>query len=341
MRTLSTIILLSICLICQASLPGLSDSLTNIIRQRQIGVALITSDGDTLTAGSSKYFELASVVKFHQAAAISRITDFDTLIRKSISVTHDDLPRNTWSPMRASATKVPFEITPVELFDYSLNMSDNNAADLLFKHFSSPSVTDSIIRSDYGIGDFGIGATEKEMHKDNSTSLKNYSTPLSAAELIYRFFTADTTASATLVKAVMARNTPFGSQRIPAGMPTSSAKVFHKTGTGFTAPDSTVSPVNDLAFVSYPTARGFACYSLAVFTNGMALEEAEKFIADISRVVYTAVIVKESLAMNADTKIWARSKPTSTGIRTSEDSYTWGDIFTDAILTIVDNALTQ
>lgn len=340
MRIISILILLLGCHSVHAALPGLADTIANIIGDRNVGVAIISSRGDTITAGADTQFDLASVVKFHQAAALSRTVDFDTLINKTIPVYESDLHKSTWSPLRASARDIPFDITPVELLDYTLNMSDNNAADILFDRFVSPSNVDSIVRKDYGISKFAIGVTEYEMQANPSSSKINNSTPLEAAKLIYRFFTADTTASATLVKAIMARDTPFGQERIPAGIPSTAAKVFHKTGTGFTANDSTVTPVNDLAFISYPTANGYACYSLAVFTGGMHKPEAEALIARISQAVYTSVIVNESLSMNSSARVWAgKKKPTQTGVYNVDDSYTWGDIVTQAIFTIVDQAL--
>lgn len=338
MRFLIISALLAMSLSCHAALPGLSDSIKNVIGTRNVGVAVISSNGDTIEVGERGAFELASVMKFHQAAALSRVVDFDTLIHKNIVVEKEDLRPDTWSPMRAKATVVPFETVPAELLDYTLNLSDNNAADILFDRLLSIEKTDSIIRNDYGVGDFSIRYNEKEMHSDPALSKNNYSTPLSAAGLIYRFFTADTTESATMIKAIMARESPFGKERIPSGMATSAAKVFHKTGTGFMSPDSTVTPVNDLAFVSYPTGSGYACYSLAVFTGGMHKEEAEKLIAEISRLVYEAVIINESRRMNAMTYVPAGNKPRA-GSKAAEEKYTWGDLLFDTIFTVVDECL--
>lgn len=340
MRAIHSILFLLCFLAGNATLAGLTDTLANIIGSRDVSVAVITSHGDTIRAGRDGMCDLASVMKFHQAAALSRIVDFDTLVGKRITVYKDDLKRNTWSPMRAAATEVPFEIKPVELLDYTLNMSDNNAADILFDRFASPATVDSIVRNDYGISDFAIGATEDQMHADPELSRLNRSTALDAARLIYCFFTADTTASATLVKAVMARDTPFGRERIPAGIATSSAKVFHKTGTGFTAADSTVTPVNDLAFISYPTGRGYACYALAVFTCGMKPDEAEALIAEISRAVYTAIIVNESLTMNSNAPLpYAGKKSGKAPSQSDNDTSVLGEIITETIFTIVDHAL--
>lgn len=341
MRKLTITALLTFSLSAHAALPGLSDSIRNVIGDRNVGVAIISSHGDTIEVGNRGAFELASVVKFHQAAALSRVVDFDTLVHNNIWVEKEDLKPNTWSPMRAKATLIPFETVPVELLDYTLNMSDNNASDILFDRLVNPEKTDSIIRRDYGVDNFSIRYNEAQMHADPSLSKDNYSTPLSAAGLIYRFFTADTTASATMIKAVMARNSPFGKERIPAGMATSAAKVFHKTGTGFMAADSTVTPVNDLAFVSYPTGSGFGCYSLAVFTGGMRTGEAEKLIAEISSLVYEAVIINESRIMNSMVSVPAGRKPSKGGSTNTEEKYTWGDLLFDTIFTIVDQSLNQ
>lgn len=340
MRAIISLLSLVLAVAANAALPGLTDTLANIIGKREVSVAVLTSHGDTICAGRDGMCDLASVMKFHQAAALSRVVDFDTLVNKRITVYEADLKRNTWSPMRAAATEVPFEIKPVELLDYTLNMSDNNAADILFDRFAAPAKVDSIVRHDYGISDFAIGVTEDQMHADPELSRLNRSTALDAARLIYCFFTADTTASATLVKAVMARDTPFGRERIPAGIATSSAKVFHKTGTGFTAADSTVTPVNDLALISYPTGRGYACYALAVFTGGMKPAEAEAIIAEISRAVYTAIIVNESLTMINNAPLpYAGKKSGKAPSQSDNDTHVLGEIITETIFTIVDHAL--
>lgn len=74
--------ILSVGLICKASLPGLVDSLNYVIGDRNVGVALITSNADTIEVGNKGTFELASVFKFHQAAALSRVVDFDLLVKQ-------------------------------------------------------------------------------------------------------------------------------------------------------------------------------------------------------------------------------------------------------------------
>ena len=341
MRSIVTAIILLSGILMHAASPELRASISEIIGNNRVGVAVITSRGDTISVGNEGYFDLASVMKFYQAAALSRVCDFDTLVRKQIRVTAEDLRRDTWSPMRAAADEVPFDISPVGLLDYSLNMSDNNAADILFDRLLAPAKVDSIVRNDYGAQKFAIGATEAMMHADTSTSRLNRATALDAAEFIYRFFTADTTASATLVKAVMAKDTPFGRQRIPSGIETSSAKVFHKTGTGFTAPDSTVTPVNDLAFISYPTARGFACYSLAVFTAGMTVADAEALIAEISRVVYTSVIVDESLVMNSEAQVYAGKRKPGKTTSNEDDGGILGAVISEVLFEIIDSALSD
>lgn len=300
------------------------------------GIALITWRGDTIVAGKEDRFELASVCKFHQAAALSHVMPFDSLLNKSITIDAVDLPGGTWSPMRAAFRELPTTVTPVELLDYSLNVSDNNACDIIWKNFISPQAADSILRSHKLAENFSLAVTEAEMHAAPSTSMQNSSTPLDAAKFIYRFFTADTTASATLVKAVMSKESPFGSERIRAGIPRGNAAVFHKTGTGFDLAGDSVSVINDLAFVSYPTAAGYGCYALAVFVrNAPSKRAAEDFIAGVSHKVWQAIVVDESVVMNNNTSApCGRNIRPDNGVR-AEDYSPFTELLTEAVLDIV------
>lgn len=303
------------------------------------GIALITWRGDTITAGGSDRFELASVYKFHQAVALSSIVPYESLLDMELSIDATDLPGGTWSPMRALFRELPAKVTPVELLDYSLNMSDNNACDIIWKNFLTPQQADSILRAQRRAVDFEIAATEAQMHADPALSMTNTSTPLDAAKLIYRFFTADTTASATLVKAVMSKETPFGAERIRAGIPHGNAAVFHKTGTGFDLPDGRISTINDLAFVSYPTSTGYGCYALAVFVrNAPSKAVAEQYIADVSRQVWHAIVVEESLAMNNRSyapESQHDGKAPDTGLKDEATRNILGEAITDIILEAV------
>ena len=287
-----------------AGLAGLGNRLSRIIGKEDVGVAVITCYGDTLTVNGDSLYDLASVAKFHQAAALARTEGYEELTGAKIEIDPTTLEKNTWSPMRAAAGSETFTLSPAELLDYSLMMSDNNAADILFDHYNSPAEVDSILHAAGYPGRYRIAYTERQMHSD-SLGAANTGTPLSAAAAINRFFASDTTASATLVKALMARVSPFGTGRIVAGLKDKDAKVFHKTGTGFNAANGTPAALNDLAFISFKTNWGYGCSSLAVFVRDYSgsRKEGEQLIADISAAVWDAIMVDEVNAMNASASV--------------------------------------
>lgn len=283
-----------------ANLNDLRHRIQKIIGNRDVAVAIICANGDTLSIRGDEHRELASVAKFFHAAALSHTVTWQTLVSDSVVITQQDLHKNTWSPLRASVDKLPISLTPAVLLDYSLNMSDNNAADIITDRYISPAKAESVIRSVFGISNFALRHNENQMHANPSLSALNYSSAKDAARLIYKFFTSDTIAEATLIKAIMSRDTPFGKDRIPAGIKSSSAKIFHKTGSGFNNEKGQSSTINDLAFISYPRKNGFSCYALAVFVKNFGEHdaEAEKLIADISAEVWNTIIVDEVATMN-------------------------------------------
>lgn len=323
---------------CYAALPGLAERLAAIIGDHDVGVAVLTSDGDVLSLRGDTYYDMCSVVKFHQAAALARVMDFDSIMNTVVSVDSDDMRAGTWSPMRASLNNLPYHASLVELLDYSLTVSDNNAADIIFNRFVSPERVERVLREAGLASDLSVRSTEAQMHADNNR-IPNLTTPTDAARCIYRFFTADTAASATLVKAIMARESPFGKERIPAGLTNGETKVFHKTGTGFDGPGGTPRAINDLAFISYKRPGGYSCYSLAVFVRDFSgsKEEGEKLIADISGAVWSAVVVNESLAMNAGAHV--RASKIEKAPETKEEKFSWVGALFDAAGQIIYDAI--
>lgn len=298
-----------------AALGGLRQKLQQLAGDNNAGIAVITCYGDTVAVNGNELYDMASVAKFHQAVALAKTLSFEQLADTKIAIDPATLDRNTWSPMRAAAGSDTLTLSPAHLLDYTLMMSDNNAADILFNRFNSPAAVETILRRSGYPGDFSIRYTERQMHTD-SLGACNISTPLAAAAAINRFFASDTTASATLVKAIMSRETPFGKERILAGLEGKGAKVFHKTGTGFNNANGTPNAINDLAFVSYKTDCGYRCYSIAVFLKdfGGTKAEGEKLTADISSAVWDAIMVEEVNAMNVSANISAgrKSRPSTT-----------------------------
>ncbi len=316
-----------------ASKQRLAEDLHRIIGGDRIGVAVIFSDGDTLAMDGNRSFELQSVAKLHQAVALADKIGYPAIMTDSVTVTAADLRADTWSPLRA-AFPDGLTLTMPNLLYQSLVMSDNNAADIIFDRYISPAEVDSMIRKRGDFGDFGIAVTEAEMHADAAFSACNHSTPLATARFVDNFFTRDTTAAATVVKAVMSSSNPLGAARIPAGIPAGQALIFHKTGTGFEQADGTTSALNDAAFVCYTHPDGrTGYYTLVVFMADYqgSREDGERKIADISEAVWNSTVIDRVKSMNSTAAIY----PGTSGSGTTAAEESFGASVVGAILDAV------
>ncbi len=302
-----------------------------------VGIAVITSQGDTAGVNADSVFALESVVKFYQAVALSHMLG-DRLLTDSILVAKSDLKAGTWSPLRARYPAGGYYISPVSLLEYTMLMSDNNAADILFDRYGSPALIDSVLRRVSPARDFGLRYTEDEMHADPARCSSNHATPADAATLMHSFFCSDTTSM--IVRAVMSQPTVFGATRLPAGLPAGRATIFHKTGTGFASEGGTGN-TNDVGFVYYPRSDGsFGFYTIAVFLRDRkgAPEEAERLVAAISEAVWSAMQVADSdYALSGTQPAGKPNRPTPT---VTDEGSLWLVPIGGAILeAILDNAL--
>ncbi len=205
--------LLLLLLALTAGAQSLADELRREIGSDNIGVAVITSWGDTVVVNGERHYPLMSVFKFHRAVALARKLGYPGILATEVEVSPDDLREDTWSPMRRHN---PYggHADISALLHYSLQWSDNNACDILFDRFASPAEVDSIIRASTPVRDFAIACNEAQMHADTSLCRRNWSTPLACAELVQHVFTADTTVATSVVKAVMAQQSPMGRTRL-------------------------------------------------------------------------------------------------------------------------------
>lgn len=282
---------MAVCLAC-FSASGAKAELEQLIMQAvnekraTVGVAVISSDGDTVVVNGDEHYPLMSVMKLHQAMCVADYlqnmglgTDYEVTIGKS------DLPPGTYSPLRDKFPGGGVTLTVGELLEYTLQLSDNNACDLLFKIAGGPGATDKYIRS-LGISDFAVAATEADMHRDLSLCHANYSTPLEAARLIDMLFRADTLVGGNMQfvrRTLLGCNT--GQQRIPAGIGDNRVKIAHKTGTSDRDSLGRWIGINDVAHVMLPGGRS---YSIAVFVKDSyeSFADSEQIIARVSAVVY-------------------------------------------------------
>lgn len=249
----------------------------------EVGVAMIYGD-DTICINGAEHFPMFSVVKFHQALAVSEKLRHGK--QTDINVTAKDLKTDTWSPMRE---KYPdggiFSVN--QLLEYTLIESDNNACDILFKNIASPILVDSIIHN-WGIKDFRIAWTENKQHADINRCYDNWTSPLAATLLLGKFYeTRNTDEYSRFIWNTMA-NCQTGANRIPKYISSDVATIVHKTGTGGITPDGKVMGINDIACIILPDGRHF---ELAVFIKNADCTpaECEELIAEIAKICFEKI----------------------------------------------------
>lgn len=178
-----------------ASCTASSDSLQHDLEaytatcDAEIGVAVITDRSDTICVNNDRPYPMNSVVKLYQAMAVAatleqRGTPLDTVI----TIARDELHPTTYSPIRDNCPGDTLRLTVARLLEYSLQLSDNNAFDILADRVVDLPSTRRHIDS-LGIRDFDIRVTECDMAGDHHLTEKNWNSPLAAAELIHTLFT--------------------------------------------------------------------------------------------------------------------------------------------------------
>lgn len=272
-----------------ADSPSLKDDLLAIADTvpGTVGIAYI-SDTDTITVNNNIHYPMMSVYKLHQALAVAATLDRKgTTLDSLLTVSSDELDRNTWSPALNKYTSGDFHISVGELMASSVTMSDNNASNLMFEHILSPRATHDFIKSIVSDTTFQIRYSEAEMKVNPTLSYLNYSSPLSAGLLIRQVFEealVDTEKQDSIRHYLSVVTT--GQDRLGAAVHGSDIAVFaHKTGSGYRNAIGELMAHNDIGYFRLTDGRS---YSLAVFVRDFRGSEAEAsaVIADISRCVY-------------------------------------------------------
>lgn len=265
----------------------LRKDLKKIIQDSQatVGIALIINGNDTLTINNDVQYPLMSVFKFHQALAIAHTFEQEQAdFNKKILILKDDLKPNTYSPLRDRFPKGNIRLSVHELLKYTLQLSDNNACDILFNRITDIPTTVDYLQS-IGCTDFAIMHNEDEMHQNLEHCYGNWSTPLETARLFEKLFTENlfTTHLQDTLKNIL-WNCSTGTNRLPAPLP-SKVRIAHKTGTGDRNKRGEIIGLNDAGFVLLPDGQH---YSLAVFVKNSkeSDQDTERIIATISERVY-------------------------------------------------------
>ncbi len=285
--------LVSCCVQCVAE-ETLHEDIARIIegKRARVGVAVIIDGRDTVTVNNEERYPMMSVFKFHQALAVADFMDRKGLpLSAEILVKKEQLKPDTYSPLRDSHPEGNVSLPVSELLTYTLQLSDNNACDILFDYIGGTEIADAYIRS-LGIDGFSISATEDDMHRDLDLCYANWSTPLSAARLLEVFLVrrlAGDSYQQFIKKTMVTCHT--GENRLKKPLKGTDAVVGHKTGTGDRNSRGELIGTNDIGFVSLPDGRR---YVIAVFVKDSeeSAEDTERIIADISAAVYRHLCVR-------------------------------------------------
>ena len=233
-----------------STLLSLNHSLASTVTvdaQNEVVGGCVKKGGTESGINATSRFPMYSVMKFPQALYVA-----DFLIRNNIDlnteviVRKNKLRQDTWSPMLSTFEKQR-SITYSELLALSLQQSDNNACDILFERCGSPRAVEKYIRK-LGFKDIRIQMTENQMHAKPALSNKNWCTPQSMVALL-EWFTAHHNDNEPLryIWKLMAE-CQTGNDRLPAAVP-NSAKVVHKTGTGYPLPSGLPSGICDVGII--------------------------------------------------------------------------------------------
>lgn len=255
-------------------------------KKATVGIAVIIDAKDTITLNNEIHYPMMSVYKFHQALALANYMDKHNLpLENRLSITQSDMKPDTYSPLREKYPRGGIDMSIADLLKYTLQQSDNNACDILFRYQGGTTAVNEYIHS-LGIQDCSIVATEEEMHQEPERCYLNWSTPLAAACLIENFLNQPLFADTykTFIYHTMVE-CQTGKDRLPAPILNKEIIIGHKTGTGGPNTKGQITGVNDIGFIFLPNGH---TYSIAVFVKDSeeSLQASSEIIADISRIVY-------------------------------------------------------
>lgn len=244
------------------------------VHAQRCGAHIIKGDLDISYEGTAeKRYEMNSVMKFPQAIYVAHYLDSCGIgLDQLVTVKKQDLEQNTWSPM-LKMIDVEREFSYGELLALSLQQSDNNACDLLFKLCGGPSEVQHYMLS-LGFKDIHIKWTEKQMYSKPRRSRDNWCTPSDMAYLLEWFYCERQSSPVLMYVWDLMLSCETGDNRIKAALPPG-AKLAHKTGTGFSK-GKTLRGINDVGIVIMPDGN---YYPIAIFIKHTQREEEVAEIA--------------------------------------------------------------
>jgi beta-lactamase class A len=254
-------------------------------KKATIGVSVLgIEDHYSMSVKGDYHFPMQSVFKFHIAIAVLSEVDKGKLrLEQPVEIKKDELLPNTWSPIRQKYPEGA-TLSLQEILQYTVSESDNIGCDILLRLMGGPGVVNDYFVKN-GLKDISIQANEDEMHKAWDVQYRNWTTPVSATNLLKVFYGEKLLSqqSMDLLWRMMVES-PTGKQRIKGQLPEGTV-VAHKTGTSDTNKQGITAAVNDIGIVTLPNGKHFA---ISVFVSNSAenMEGNEKIISDIGKYVW-------------------------------------------------------
>ena len=230
-------------------------STISVDAQNEVKGGCVKKVGVASGINTTSRFPMYSVMKFTPALYVADyLTRNNIALNTEVIVRKGKLMQETWSPMLKT-----FEgeraFTYSELLALSLQQSDNNACDILFKQCGGPKTVERYIRN-LGFKDIRIQKTEKQMHAKPALSNKNWCTPQAMVELLDWFITHHNDNEALRFIWKLMEECQTGKDRLPAAVP-NTAKVVHKTGTGYPLPSGQPSGICDVGVIILDNGQQF------------------------------------------------------------------------------------
>lgn len=258
-------------------------------KDANIGIAVLSDDGEIISVNGDEYFPMLSVYKFPQALSVANYCrDNGISLNDTIEIAAAEVRDNTYSPLREKYGIRDLRLPLAELLTNSIQFSDNNACDILFRLIGGPQYTDTFIKK-LGFPVIRVKSTEDELHLDSGLCYANSATPVAMVSLLSYF---DTTLRSSAPEyeyvAGLMETCSTGNDRLSVPITSDIGVLGHKTGTGDLNEDGRIIAINDVGFVHLSTGRR---YYVAVFISDSAhgMEDTSAIIAEISRIIVSNI----------------------------------------------------
>ena len=281
-----------------AELPRQSNSLTEVLARQlppseyaRVGIYLLDlQQAQAWSLNNNPGYPLLSSFKLPLAIWVLKLVETGQLsLEQAVPIQRSALMQDTWSPLLDEHKAANFTLTVRELLRYSVELSDNNAADVLLQLSGGTAALQQYLQQQ-GLQNTVIQATEQQMHQGFAAQYRNHSRPSDMALLLAQLANTELSqAEHSDLLVQWLRDTPTGAKRVKAGLPDGSIWL-HKTGTSGTDERSGVrAAVNDIGLLQLPDGRQFVLVML-VQDSHWSLDDTEALMARLTaRLVETAM----------------------------------------------------